>query len=126
MSCIEAHISLISTPVLVSLYRAGESVEASVKMVNTTASAVVSDITQHLLPQIVVFNPHTTAVGITKISEEIIINIGVICSINGEQILSFEHSVLSWSGEENEAGITKYNLLSASGDWILEEIEELL
>ena len=67
--------------------------------------------------------------GLISVSNKPIIGelkVGVICSINGEQVLRFGEDMLSWSKEENQVGITKYNLLTASGDWILEEIEELL
>lgn len=57
---------------------------------------------------------------------KVTVSVGLICSINNEQIIRFEKDTLSWSKEENQVGITKYNLLTASGDWILEEIEELL
>lgn len=54
------------------------------------------------------------------------INIGIICSINGEAVLKFEKDILSWNEDENVIGVTKYNLITASNGWILEEIEELL
>lgn len=54
------------------------------------------------------------------------LRVGVICSVNGEEVLRFEQEKLVWDREDNVVGITKYNLLTASGDWVLEEIEELL
>lgn len=59
--------------------------------------------------------------------ESLEVRCGVICEINGSAVIKFEFDKLVWdSVDDNQIGNTKYNTLVASGDWILEEIEELL
>ena len=51
-----------------------------------------------------------------------------VCSINSESFVRFKESMLSWYGADNTEGVIKYNILTASHSWSLEEveIEELL
>ena len=52
----------------------------------------------------------------------------LICSVNQDSFIRFKESMLSWYGRDNNEGVIKYNTLTASGKWTLEEveIEELL
>lgn len=57
------------------------------------------------------------------INTQIVGSVGIICTPNTEVILRFEQANLFWEKDENVVGFTKFNLLTASGNWSLEEIE---
>lgn len=55
-----------------------------------------------------------------------VVKVGIICSINNIPTpmpgITFKYDTLTWDEYENYAGATKYNLLTASGVWELEEL----
>ena len=53
-------------------------------------------------------------------------SVGIICTPNTGIYIRFDKSLLSWLGADNKEGVTKYNVLIASDDWELKEVEELL
>lgn len=53
-------------------------------------------------------------------------SVGIICTPNTEVVFRFEYPNLFWQKDENVIGVTKFNMITASGNWILKEIEELL
>ena len=63
-----------------------------------------------------------------RVSEGLRIDVGLICSVGDVYIIRFDKESLVWLGADNREGVTKYNTLTASGAWSLEEveIEELL
>lgn len=63
-----------------------------------------------------------------RASEGLRMGVGLVCSAGDVYIISFEKDSLLWLGADNREGVTKYNTLTASGSWSLEEveIEELL
>ena len=104
MGCLNVDITRIGASPIVDILRLGDGLQAEAYRATEPLSAMVYDITPRLT-----------------------ISIGLICSINGAEIIRFEKSKLVWnSKEDNQVGVIKYNLLTASDDWILEEIEELL
>ena len=54
--------------------------------------------------------------------------IGEVCLANGDYVIRWAKPLLEWAGDDNREGVVKYNILTASSDWSLEEIiiEELL
>lgn len=54
--------------------------------------------------------------------------ISEICLANGDYVIRWAKPLLEWAGEDNREGVVKYNELTSSHDWSLEEviIEELL
>ena len=54
--------------------------------------------------------------------------IGEVCLANGDYVIRWAKPLLEWAGEDNREGVVKYNELTSSHDWVLEEviIEELL
>lgn len=47
----------------------------------------------------------------------------IICDIGVGEFIRFALSTLQWIGDDNAEGVVKYNKLTASGDWSLEEVE---
>lgn len=47
----------------------------------------------------------------------------IICDIGVGEFIRFALSALQWVGDDNAEGVVKYNKLTASGDWSLEEVE---
>lgn len=47
----------------------------------------------------------------------------IICDIGVGEFIRFALSTLQWVGDDNAEGVVKYNKLTASGDWSLEEVE---
>lgn len=54
--------------------------------------------------------------------------IGEVCLANGDYVIRWAKALLEWAGDDNREGVVKYNELTSSLDWALEEviIEELL
>lgn len=54
--------------------------------------------------------------------------IGEVCLANGDYVIRWAKPLLEWAGDDNREGVVKYNELTSSHDWVLEEviIEELL
>lgn len=54
--------------------------------------------------------------------------ISEICLANGDYVIRWAKPLLEWAGDDNREGVVKYNELTSSHDWALEEviIEELL
>ena len=51
------------------------------------------------------------------------VSCSIICDIGVGEFIRFALSVLQWVGDDNAEGVVKYNKLTASGDWSLEEVE---
>lgn len=114
MGCLSGNASKVGS-VLVGVAAAVQSLSAEAFIANERLIADAMRATMELQGTAYCPNPKITA------------SAGLICSINGEAIIRFEKDKLTWNNkEDNQIGVTKYNLLIASGDWILEEIEELL
>lgn len=47
----------------------------------------------------------------------------IICDIGVSEFIRFALSSLQWVDDDNAEGVVKYNRLTASGDWSLEEVE---
>lgn len=47
----------------------------------------------------------------------------IICDVGVGEFIRFALSTLQWVGDDNAEGVVKYNKLTASGDWSLEEVE---
>lgn len=45
-----------------------------------------------------------------------------VCTIPST-FIRFKDNLLSWYGTDNNEGVIKYNILTASGEWSLEEVE---
>ena len=54
------------------------------------------------------------------------VKVGIICSINNIPIpspdITFKYDKITWDEKDNYAGAIKYNLLTASGEWRIEEL----
>lgn len=63
-----------------------------------------------------------------RIDTPIEVTCSTICDVGIGEFVRFALSSLSWVGDDNNEGVTKYNTLISSGAWSLEEveIEELL
>lgn len=51
------------------------------------------------------------------------VSCSIICNVGVGEFIRFALSVLQWVGDDNAEGVVKYNKLTASGDWSLEEVE---
>ena len=63
-----------------------------------------------------------------RIGNGISVSAGVVCDVAGGAYIRFKDDILVWIGDDNNEGVMKYNVLTATGAWSLEEveIEELL
>ena len=61
-----------------------------------------------------------------RIGEGLKVNVSLICTVGTQHRILWSEQYLNWLN--NEVGVIKYNYLTATGDWSLEEviIEELL
>ena len=115
MGCLNGIATRVSSIPVVTIDRATEPLTAIASRVNDSIIAEAIRATISLSATAYSASPRLKA------------SVGLICSINGEAVIQFAYDKLTWnSTDENQIGITKYNLLTASGDWVLEEIEELL
>lgn len=115
MSCLNINISR-NTPQFYVLVTREEQIEAK-----------VDDTTEYINPSV------SRVVGIENVELKSItpkmnVYFGIVCTVAGDYILRFEKAILTWDGADNREGVIKYNTLTASGAWSLEEIqiEELL
>jgi hypothetical protein len=65
---------------------------------------------------------------IKKTTKPLQVRVTTICGVNSDVVLRFDYDKLTWLDDDNREGVIKYNILTASSDWSLEEIiiEELL
>ena len=63
-----------------------------------------------------------------RIDTPITASCSIICDVGFQDFVRFALESLQWIGDENNEGVIKYNTLTSSGAWSLEEveIEELL
>lgn len=63
-----------------------------------------------------------------RIGNGISVSASVVCEVAGGAYIRFKEDILVWVGNDNNEGVIKYNVLTATGAWSLEEveIEELL
>lgn len=62
-------------------------------------------------------------VDVRDVTSHLNVDFGIVCTVAGDYILRFEKAILTWNGADNREGVIKYNTLTASGAWSLEEIE---
>lgn len=69
-----------------------------------------------------------TAAYVGRLDVPIEVTCSIICDVGIGEFVRFALSSLQWLDDDNREGVTKYNTLTASGDWSIEdiEIEELL
>lgn len=58
-----------------------------------------------------------------RLDAPIEVTCSIICDIGVGEFIRFALSALQWVGDDNAVGVVKYNKLTASGDWSLEEVE---
>lgn len=58
-----------------------------------------------------------------RVDVPIEVTCSIICDIGVGEFIRFALSTLQWIGDDNAEGVVKYNKLTASGDWSLEEVE---
>lgn len=58
-----------------------------------------------------------------RLDAPIEVTCSIICDIGVGEFIRFALSTLQWVGDDNAEGVVKYNKLTASGDWSLEEVE---
>lgn len=123
MSCINVDITAIP-PI---------SVDATVIpsiSVNATpiGNPIVCSITYKNLLAYIKDISESIRVFIKRTTEPLKVRVATICGVNNEVILRFDYDKLTWLDDDNREGVIKYNILTASSDWSLEEIiiEELL
>lgn len=58
-----------------------------------------------------------------RLDAPIEVTCSIICDIGVGEFIRFALSALQWVGDDNAEGVVKYNKLTASGDWSLEEVE---
>lgn len=64
-----------------------------------------------------------TGVVVHRLDAPIEVTCSIICDIGVGEFIRFVLSALQWVGDDNAEGVVKYNKLTASGDWSLEEVE---
>lgn len=123
MSCINVDITAIP-PI---------SVDATVIpsiSVNATpiGNPIVCSITYKNLLAYIKDISESIRVFIKRTTEPLKVRVATICGVNNEVILRFDYDKLTWLDDDNREGVIKYNILTASSDWSLEEIiiEEIL
>lgn len=123
MSCINVDITAIP-PI---------SVDATVIpsiSVNATpiGNPIVCSITYKNLLAYIKDISESIRVFIKRTTEPLNVRVATICGVNNDVILRFDYDKLTWLDDDNREGVIKYNILTASSDWSLEEviIEELL
>ena len=110
-------ISTARTPIQLGI----TSVRESIKVDTTTIRTAI-----HLGIELFKIPCNVIKYGINLVRPQFIVNIRLICSDEYVEVLEWASQVLGW--DSDEVGTIKYNLLTASDDWTIEEvtIEELL
>lgn len=103
----------------IELLNGGEN-ESSVSFKDQFLLAFVSVINSNISPTVDLTNGICPEASIA--SSMLRPSLGFITHINGKPTIKWREKVLTWDENENYAGATKYNLLTASGVWELEEL----
>lgn len=113
MSCINVNITAIPSA-SVSVTPIGQPMVCNITCENFLA--YIKDISESI------------KVFVKSATEPLKVRVATICDISTEAVIRFDYDKLTWVDDDNREGVIKYNILTASSDWSLEEliIEELL
>ena len=114
MSCINVNVALASEPLRVNVTPIGNPLEVDISCLNWFVR--VEDV-----------SPKAN-VNVILLTKPLQVRVATICGVNSDVVLRFDYDRLTWLDDDNREGVIKYNILTASSDWSLEEviIEELL
>lgn len=125
MSCIRVKVIRATytniNNVAISLLR--QSCTANISLLASVLSAYIVLVQRTIKCAITKFNERFKA-SITDVTSHPVVKMGIVCSIDNQPIIpegiSWSQSTLSW--DSSESGVIKYNLLTASGVWRIEEL----
>lgn len=116
MGCLVGNVTRVSEGLRMGVEKIGENIQLSANRISEGLQMGVGRIGTNL------------QLSANRVSEGLRMGVGLVCSVGDVYIISFEKDSLLWLGADNREGVTKYNTITASGSWSLEEveIEELL
>lgn len=114
MSCISVNVALASEPLRVNVTPIGSPLEVDISCLNWFVR--VEDVSPKANVKVIL------------LTKPLQVRVATICGVNSDVVLRFDYDKLTWLDDDNREGVIKYNILTASSDWSLEEviIEELL
>lgn len=103
-------------------------VDAAVYGVMETVGAPIVGGISFQMPKAQIAPVDTALRGCIAVNAGLAGTISEVCLANGDYVIRWAKPLLEWAGEDNREGVVKYNELTSSHDWALEEviIEELL
>lgn len=116
MSCINVKTTFNRNPLL-----------ASISRLSSIIGRIENAITKRLF---ITFNIQSKGIIThpTDLTSHIKVSCGIICSINNQPVVPPEHFIyfdkdkLVWDSNGSGSKLIQYNLLTSSGNWILEEL----
>lgn len=113
MSCLSGSIRMVDASVYGKMTAVDAPVVGYIECETLTASIATANNALH---------------GSISVNAGIVGVISEICLAKGDYVIRWAKPLLEWAGDDNREGVIKYNILTASSDWSLEEIiiEELL
>lgn len=116
---LSAFVSVINQTLSIAIKAIGSVFVFTPTVINSNISPTV-DLTNGICPEVIIPEVIVPEASIT--SSMLRPSLGFITHINGKPTIKWREKVLTWDEHENYAGATKYNLLTASGVWELEEL----
>lgn len=115
-------ITLLRQPCTAKIYRKSE-ISLKVSLLASALSASITLVPRAIKCAITEFVECFKA-SITDAAPHPVVKMGIVCSIDNQPILpegiSWSEDILSW--DSSEGGVIKYNLLTSSGVWRIEEL----
>lgn len=111
MGCVTAYGYRVGAPVEASGYAIGQRVVAC-------GCAVIQSVVAYGYAAVQSVVASGYAIG-----QRVVASGYAVCPISAESYIIFDKDMLSWGAMDNRVGVTKYNNLTATGKWSLEEIE---
>lgn len=125
MSCINVKTTFNRNPLLASISRLssiiGRIENAVTKRLFITFNIQSKRLFINIQSKGIIIHP-------TDLTSHIKVSCGIICSINNQPIVPPEHFIyfdkdkLVWDSNGNGSKLIQYNLLTSSGNWIIEEL----
>lgn len=127
MDCINIKAQLVRKAPTMTVQPMKDNIQSTVSTLSTDIKLSVKAIKESIQSTVITI-PKLLKCSVIPFRTRLNMTVQLICTANYVEVLEWAKKVLYWDSNDNVVGTIKYNTLTASGDWSIEEviIEELL
>lgn len=127
MDCINIKAQLVRKAPAMTVQPMKDNIQATVSTLSTDIKLSVKAIKESIQSTVTTI-PKLLKCSVIPFRTRLNMTVQLICTANYVEVLEWAKNVLHWDSNDNVVGTIKYNTLTASDDWSIEEVivEELL